>query len=235
MNKVNCLIVDDEPLARKIIETYLSVVAGWQLIRSCMNAVEAYDALQGNSIDVMFLDIRMPVVSGIDFLRSLQHTPLVVFTTAYSDYAVTGFELNAVDYLVKPITADRFMQAVEKANARLLSQAAEKEIFSTPPADYLFIRQETRLIRVNYEDILFIEAKRDFTSIHLKRKKLLASMHLKALEMMLSPQRMLRVHRSYIVNLDAVQSINGNTIEIEDKGIPIGANYKPELFRRLGL
>jgi len=99
----------------------------------------------------------------------------------------------------------------------------------------LFIRQETRLIRVNYEDILFIEAKRDFTSIHLKRKKLLASMHLKALEMMLSPQRMLRVHRSYIVNLDAIQSINANTIEIEDKSIPIGANYKPELFRRLGL
>jgi len=235
MNKTNCLIVDDEPLARKIIETYLSVVAGWQLIRSCMNAVEAYDALQGNSIDVMFLDIRMPVVSGIDFLRSLQHTPLVVFTTAYSDYAVTGFELNAVDYLVKPITADRFMQAVEKVNARFLSQGDEKEIFSTPPADYLFIRQEAKLIRVNYEDILFIEAKRDFTSIHLKRKKLLASMHLKALEMMLSPQRMLRVHRSYIVNLDAIQSINGNTIEIEDKSIPIGANYKPELFRRLGL
>jgi DNA-binding LytR/AlgR family response regulator len=233
MNKVNCLIVDDEPLARKIIETYLSGVPGWQLIRSCMNAVEAYDALQAGSIDVMFLDIRMPVVSGIDFLRSLQHTPLVVFTTAYSDYAVTGFELNAVDYLVKPITIDRFIQAVEKVNARM--QTTDKQTLYSPPADYMFIRQEARLVRVNYDDILFMEARRDFTSIHLKKKQLLASMHLKALEAMLPPQRMLRVHRSFIVNLDAIQSINGNTIEIEEKSIPIGAHYKPDLFRRLGI
>jgi two-component system LytT family response regulator len=232
MSKVNCLIVDDEPLARKIIETYLSVIPGWHLITSCINAVEAYDALQNNHIDVMFLDIQMPVISGIDFLRSLQHIPLVVFTTAYSSYAATGFDLNAVDYVVKPITSARFMQAVEKVNVRL--QAADK-VTPSPPASHLFIRQDTRLVKVNYDEILFIEARRDFTSIHLREKKLLASMHLKALEAVLSPAHMLRVHRSYIVSLDAIQSINGNTIEIESHQIPVGASYKPELFRRLGL
>jgi len=232
MRSIQCLIVDDEPLARKIIESHLSAFPGWRIVGSCINALEAYDALQKQAVDVMFLDIRMPVISGIDFLRSLPKAPFVVFTTAYSDHAVTGFELNAVDYLVKPVTADRFKQAVEKVEHRLQTtqQPADQ-----PPAGYIFIRQDTRLVRVNYDDIIFAEAKRDFTSIHCRKRKMLAGMHLKALEAMLTSSRMFRVHRSYIVNLDAILSIRGNMIEVEDGEIPIGANYKDQLFQKLGL
>jgi DNA-binding LytR/AlgR family response regulator len=172
------------------------------------------------------------VISGIDFLHSLPKPPLVVFTTACGDHAVTGFELNAVDYLVKPITAGRFRQAVEKVEHRL--QTVERPS-DQQTAGYIFIKQDAKLVRVNYADILFIEARRDFTSIQCRKKKLLAGMHLKALETMLASPRMLRVHRSYIVNLDAVRSIQGNLLEIEGAEIPIGANYKDQLFRRLGL
>lgn len=231
MNTVSCLVVDDEPLARKIVETYISAVPGWQIIRSCINAAEAFDALQEAHIDIMFLDIHMPVISGVDFLRSLPHPPLVVFTTAYSEHATTGFDLNAVDYLVKPITSQRFRQAVEKIAARLREQDRRAV---QPPVDYVFIRQDAKLVRINYADVLFAEARRDFTFIHLRGKKLLVSMHLKALESILSPQRMLRVHRSYIINLDAVISIDGNMIDTAGGQVPIGANYKAELFRRLG-
>jgi DNA-binding LytR/AlgR family response regulator len=235
MKEINCLIVDDEPLARKILETYLVAFPDWRVIQSCINALEAYDALQQHSIDVMFLDIRMPVISGIDFLRSLPNRPLVVFTTAFSDHAVTGFELDAVDYLVKPITADRFRQAIGKVQQRLLS-AEKGPPIPQPAADYIFIRQDARLVRVNFADILYVEAKRDFTSIHCKEKKFLAGMHLKALESLLAVHpRILRVHRSYIVNLDAIQSIQGNILEIQKTEIPIGANYKDELYKKLGI
>lgn len=231
MKKVNCLVVDDEPLARRIIETYITNIPGWTTVGSCINAMEAYDVLQQHPVDVLFLDIRMPVISGIDFLRSLPHRPLVVFTTAYSEHAATGFDLNAVDYLLKPITRERFDQAVEKVTQRLLAT----NLPPAPPPDYIFIKHDSKLIRLNYDDILLLEAKRDFTSIHLKTKKILAGMHLKALEAMLSPQRMVRVHRSYIVNLDAIQSIEGNTLGVHGLSIPIGTNYKAALYRSLGL
>lgn len=236
MKKVQCMIVDDEPLAREILQTYIARIPGWELKKSCVNAVEAYEGLHQFEIDLMFLDIQMPVVTGVDFLRSLKNPPMVIFTTAYAEHAVTGFELNAVDYLVKPIVFERFQQAIEKVNARLTipgppEKATEQQ--PVPAAGYFFIKQDSRLVKIDYSEVLYMEAQRDYTYIHLKDKKILASMHLKALEELIQSPPLFRVQRSYIVNLDAVRAINGNVLEIAGKEIPIGANYKDELFRLL--
>jgi two-component system LytT family response regulator len=234
MKEIQCMIVDDEPLAREILQTYIARIPGWELKKSCINAVEAYEGLHQFEIDIMFLDIQMPVVTGIDFLRSLKKPPLVIFTTAYADHAVTGFELNAVDYLVKPIVFERFQQAIEKVNARLAIPEAVKPAEQPPvTADYFFIRQDSKLVKINYSEVLYMEAQRDYTYIYLKDKKILASMHLKALEDLLQSPPLFRVQRSFIVNLDAIKAINGNVLEIAGKEIPIGANYKEALFRLL--
>lgn len=236
MKKVQCLVVDDEPLARDILQTYISRIPGWELTKSCINAVEAYQGLHESTIDVIFLDVQMPVVSGIDFLRSLKNPPMVIFTTAYTDHAVTGFELNAVDYLVKPIVFERFREAVEKVNARISLENNEQKTERVMPAvSYFFVRQDSRLVRIDYEEVLYMEAQRDYTYIFLRNKKLLVSMHLKAIEAMVQTPPFFRVQRSYMVNLDAIRAINGNVIEIAEKQIPIGANYKEDLFRQLGL
>lgn len=234
MKEIRCIIVDDEPLAREILQTYIARIPGWELKKSCINAVEAYEALHQFEIDLMFLDIQMPIVTGIDFLRSLKKPPLVIFTTAYADHAVTGFELNAVDYLVKPIVFERFQQAIEKVNIRLAIPEVVKPAEQSPLApDYFFIRQDSKLVKINYSEVLYMEAQRDYTYIYLKDKKILASMHLKALEDILQSPLLFRVQRSFIVNLDAIKAINGNVLEIAGKEIPIGANYKEALFRLL--
>ena len=235
MITINCLVVDDEPLAREIIETYLSKLPGWQVAASCINAIEAYEAMMRTPVDVIFLDIQMPIISGIDFLRTLKQPPLIVFTTAYAEHAVTGFDLHAVDYLVKPISFERFFQATQKITERMQIKAPPAPL---PPADiptYFFIKLEGRLVKINYGDVLYMEAQRDFTTIHLANKKLLAGMHLKAIEDMLAPPNILRVHRSYIVNLDAIRAINGNVLEIAGTEIPIGDHYKESLWRQLGI
>ncbi|MES2774072.1 MAG: response regulator [Bacteroidota bacterium] len=235
MSTINCLIVDDEPLAREILQTYIAGVPGWKLVQRCMSAVEAYGALHEHDIDVMFLDIQMPVVSGIDFLHSLKHPPLVVFTTAFSNHAVEGFALNAVDYLLKPITNERFLQAVDKLHERLAGKNTVHLSTNAPAADYVFIKQDARLVKLHFDDILYAEAQRDFTYIFLKQKKILASMHLKMLEDLLPENRFLRIHRSYMINVSAISAINGNMVEIDQHEIPIGANYKDKLFSMLGL
>ncbi len=235
MSTVNCLIVDDEPLAREILQTYIATIPGWRLVKSCISAVEAYGALHEHSIDVMFLDIQMPIVSGVDFLRSLKHPPLVVFTTAFAHHAVEGFALNAVDYLLKPITKERFLQASDKLKERLAAKNVVQVPLNTPAADYVFIKQDTKLVKIQFDDILFAEAQRDFTYIFLKHKKILAGMHLKMLEDLLPENRFIRVHRSFMINITAINSINGNMLEIDKHEIPVGASYKDQLFTILGL
>lgn len=235
MKTVNCLVVDDEPLAREILQTYIATISGWNLVKSCISAVEAYGALHENSIDVMFLDIQMPVVSGVDFLRSLKHPPLVVFTTAFAHHAVEGFALNAVDYLLKPITNERFLQTADKLSERLTAKNGLQIPVNMPVADYVFIKQDSKLVKIQFDDILFAEAQRDFTYIFLKNKKMLAGMHLKMLEDLLPENRFIRVHRSFMINITAISSINGNMLEIDKHEIPVGASYKDQLFTMLGL
>ncbi len=228
------MVVDDEPIARDILQTYIQRVPELELVKSCRNATEAYEGLYSQQVDLIFLDIQMPVITGTEFMRSLRKPPLVVFTTAYSSYAVEGFELNSVDYLLKPITFERFYQAVQKVTERMaMNQVRVPETKNHP--DYLFIRQDNRLVRVEHDQIFYIQAERDFSSVYLKETRILAGMHLKLFEDILPPSQFLRVHRSYIVNLKAIRAIKGNVIELENAEVPIGASSREELFQRLQL
>lgn len=232
MKKVHCIIVDDEPLARELVAKYVSHLANWEIIASCRSVAEAYEALYQNEIDVLFLDINLPNVNGIDFLTTLKNPPHVVFTTAYAEYAAKAFDLDAVDYLVKPITEARFKEAIDKVE-RLLSAPATP--ITTEEKDHLFLKQDTKLVKVLFADILYVEALKDFSKVFLKEKILLASAHLKLMEDMLPSSRFLRVHRSYIVALHAITAVNGNVVEIGKQEIPVGTTYKEELMKRLRL
>ena len=230
------MVVDDEPIARDIISAHIEATPELQIVKSCMNASEAYEGLHQHKVDLIFLDIQMPVITGTDFLRSLRTPPLVIFTTAYHNYAVEGFELNSVDYLLKPITYDRFYQAIQKVTERLSVKTAQQyPSSSVPPADYLFIKQDTKLVRVTHDQISYIQAEKDFSSVYLEDKRLFASMHLKLFEDILPGSAFLRVHRSFIVNLSKIKSLKGNTIELNGAEVPIGANYKDQLLAALGI
>jgi DNA-binding LytR/AlgR family response regulator len=229
------MVVDDEPIARDILVSHIEQTPGLKLVKSSMNATEAYEGLYQHQVDLIFLDIQMPVITGMDFLRSLRNPPLVIFTTAYQQYAVEGFELNSVDYLLKPITYDRFYQAIEKVKERLAYKAAVPPLApsQTQSIDYIFIKQDTKLVRVNYNQINYIQAEKDYSSVYLEDKRLLASMHLKLFEDTLPKENFIRVHRSYIVNLSKIVSIKGNMAELGDIEIPIGANYRDDLLAAL--
>ena len=233
MNTIRCLIVDDEPLAREIIQTHLDKMPGWEVAGSCINAEEAYEFLVKTPVDVLFLDIQMPVISGIDFLRSLKKPPLVVFTTAFPQYAIEGFNLNVVDYLLKPITLIRFFQAVEKIKESLAARTKLMEEEKEAPVNYLFVKLNSKLIKINFEDILYIKAEKDCSSVYVKEKRFFVSMHLKLMEEILPARIFTRIHRSYIIHLEKINSIYGNTLHIEGIEIPIGANFKDELYRKL--
>jgi DNA-binding LytR/AlgR family response regulator len=232
---VKCLIVDDEPLAREIIQTYLKKIEGWELSGLCINAIEAYQSLHNVQPDVIFLDIRMPSITGTELLRSLKKPPLVVFTTAYSNYAVEGFELNAIDYLLKPITFVRFLQAIEKLREKLSFPHINEPIREENDPSYIFIKLDSKLVKIEFDNLLFIKAERDFSSVFLKDKKLFASMHLKMFEDLLPHKHFIRVHRSYMVNISKIMSLYGNVLEIDGKEIPIGTNYKEQLIERLNI
>ena len=228
------MVVDDEPIARDILKTYIERIPELTLVKSCMNAAEAYEGSHEYAVDLVFLDIQMPVISGTEFLRSFRKPPLVVFTTAYSQYAVEGFELNSVDYLVKPIVFERFYQAVQKVMERLNGYKQLPDEKEALP-DYLFIRHSSKLIRVNHSEISYIQAERDFCSVYIDNQRLLASLHLKILEDLLPQSKFFRVHRSYIVNMEKIQAVKGNMLELSNAEIPIGANYREQLFKKLHL
>jgi DNA-binding LytR/AlgR family response regulator len=232
MKKIHCIIVDDEPLARRLISMYISHLANWEIKAECKEVTEAYEALYQNDVDVIFLDINMPNKTGIEFLLTLRNPPLVVFTTAYAEYAAKAFDLKAVDYLVKPITEERFREAIDKIEQ--LRQPKEK-VVPAQEADHVFLKQDNRLVKVLFDDILFVEALKDFSKVFLKDKTMLASAHLKMMEDMLPASRFLRVHRSYLVALNKITALQGNMIEIGKQEVPIGTTYKDELVKRLRL
>jgi len=237
---INCLIVDDEPLAREIIRMHILKLQGWNIAGECINAMEAYEALINHNIQVMFLDVQMPRVLGTDFLRSLKNPPKIIFTTAHPAYAVEGFELNATDYLLKPVTFDRFKQAIAKVEQQFNQPSStaipeQSSITTQPKEDYIFIKQDGKMIKVMFADILFLEAKRDFTMIQLKEKKLLAGFHLKMLEDMLPSSLFMRVHRSYIVRLSAIDTLYGNTVELNGFQIPVSTSSREALGKALGI
>ncbi|MEY4107630.1 MAG: hypothetical protein RL181_1972 [Bacteroidota bacterium] len=238
---INVIIVDDEPLAQDVLETYIEKIPELHLSGKCSNALEANELLKKESIDLMFLDIQMPQLTGIDFLKTLSKPPLVVFTTAYPNYAVEGFELNALDYLLKPISLERFMKSVNKAAEQLERQRKSRpapsgsaEEGTQEAIDFLFVKADKKLVKVNFHEIIYIEGLKDYVIIRMDSQRVITLQTMKSLEDKLPAQKFMRIHRSYIVNVDKINAIIGNMVEILEKGqpkhLPIGKNYRDELL-----
>lgn len=237
---INVIIVDDEPLAQDVLETYIEKIPELNLIKKCSNAFEANDALKNNDIDLMFLDIQMPQLTGIDFLKTLSKPPLVIFTTAYPNYAIEGFELDALDYLLKPISVDRFMKAANKAIEQVGLQQKDGSPTSAGSGDgagqqeYFFVKADKKLVKVNFKEIIYIEGLKDYVIIRMDANRVITLQTMKSLEQKLPSNQFMRIHRSYIVNIEKINAIIGNMVEVMEKNqakhLPIGKNYREELL-----
>lgn len=250
IQKLNCLIVDDEPLAQEVLAAHIAKVPSLNLVQQCSNAMEAFEALHKNQVDLIFLDINMPVVSGLNFLRSLKDPPAVILTTAYTEYALEGYELDVVDYLLKPIPFDRFFKAVKKASQQLgqngkkvplisedaglpLAQAPGQQVqVNTQEKNYFFIKADGKLIKVNYADIRYIEGMKDYLKIHTTNQAIVTHHTMKAMEEQLPSGKFMRVHKSYIIALNAIRAIEGNIIhlDMEKAEIPLGNSFRDALL-----
>lgn len=232
MKKINCLIVEDEPLARNLLTEYVKKVPYLNLVDTCPNAMTAMEVMRQHHIDLLFLDIQMPEITGTTLFKILPKKPLVIFTTAYSEYAIEGFELDAVDYLLKPIPFERFLKAVEKAASRLMIQA---EIPASSPAQespspYVFVKDGNKLVRVFLDDILYIEGLKDYVTLHTRQQKITTLQRMKNLEEQLPADRFIRIHNSYIVNVKAIDAVHKNEVQIGQAMLPISDTYR-KIFR----
>lgn len=228
-----CVIIDDEELARNLIKNHLSQLDDFEIVAICESTIEASKILQQQQVDLLFLDIEMPVLKGTDFFKNLIHKPKVIFTTAYRDYALDGFELNAVDYLLKPITFGRFFKAIEKfLELQATKQVQSVSIENSVKTDFIFIRKDRKQVKVFFDDILYIESVKDYIKINLRDESHLIK-HSIASFLELLDERFLRTHRSYIVNKDKITAYTKQDIEIGKIEIPIGESYKSEIQKKL--
>lgn len=230
---MKCIVVDDNKMARMALKQLVGQVQNLELVAECSNAMEAYNQLAANGIDLIFLDIEMPEMSGIDLIKKLGNKkPLIIFTTAKTDYAVEAFELNVVDYLVKPITQTRLLQAVEKAQETLDSNKQEVKV---EEQGFVFVKDNGMLKRISIEDILFLEAMGDYVKVHTAPKFHVVHATLKSIEEKLPASKFLRVHRSYIVAINKIDFIQEGTIAIGKTTIPVADTHKANLSKRLNL
>lgn len=233
-NNIRCIIVDDEPMAREILESHLSKIDTIKVVSSCKSAIEAFNVISTETVDLIFLDINMPEISGLSFAKSINKNIKIIFTTAYREYAVDGFDLQAVDYLLKPISFERLLQGVNKYfnESTPVAQKENKEIVSEK-SDSVFVRSERKMIKINFSEILFIESLSDYIKIHLQDKSVVTRETISNIEAKLPQQDFLRVHRSYIVALKAIDSFTAELVEIGRKQIPISRSYKESVLERL--
>ncbi|GAB4246159.1 MAG: LytTR family DNA-binding domain-containing protein [Saprospiraceae bacterium] len=231
--KISCLVIDDEPVARKGLALYVEQTPFLQLVGTCKSALEATSILHEQEVELLFLDIQMPELSGIDFMKSLEQPPAVIFTTAYRDYAIEGFELNALDYLVKPISFQRFLKAANKAQSHFEMLRQQSPVAAGEKDDYFFIKSDGQFIRIRLEDVLYFESEKDYVFIYTRQKRYLTLLSLKQLEKELPEDRFLRVHRSFIVSLDKVELMEGNQVVIADRKIPVSRTLQETIYNKL--
>jgi len=230
--KLNCLIIDDEPIARKLLQEYMEETDFLLLASTAENPLKATSLLNEQEIDLIFLDVNMPKMNGFQFLRSGVNLPMVIMTTAYGQYALDGFEMDVVDYLVKPFSLDRFLKAAQKAlelKKLKQKQVSDEEI----TAEYFYVKCDGKIERVFYNELLYVEATANYVTLYTAQKKLMVYLTIKGMQEKLPPNTFLQVHKSYIVNVDKVDSIEGNMLNIGDKRIGIGLSFVDEVMVKL--
>ena len=229
--KINCIVVDDEPIARKGIAEYISDIDFLELKGQGENALVANALLSNENIDLVFLDIQMPKMTGIEFLKTLKNPPLVVFTTAYSDYALQSYELDVLDYLVKPISFERFLKACNKAKELFVWKKQGTNALKTE--EYFFIRCKERFEKIIYDELLYVEAMENYVIFHTTEGKFISYLTFKAVESYLPADKFLKVHKSYIVSISKIESLSGDDIIIKDASLPIGRTLKEGVINKL--
>jgi two-component system, LytTR family, response regulator len=224
---LTCIIVDDEPLARNLLTEYVRKIPYLHLVEVCASPLAALEVLRNQPVDLLFLDIQMPEITGLTLLKVLQHKPLVVLTTAYSEYALESYDLDVVDYLLKPISFDRFLRAVEKASQRQaapppLPEAPVKE----PVQPYIFVKDGTKLVKIRVSDILYVEGLKDYVAIHTRQQKIVTLQRLKNLETQLPADQFIRIHHSYIVSLEGIDTVHKDKVQVGKVYLPISDTYR---------
>lgn len=231
---VNCIIVDDEPVAREILESHLRKVDAVNVIATCKNAIEAFNQINSNQIDLIFLDINMPEISGLSFAKSINKNIKVIFTTAYREYAIDGFNLQAVDYLLKPISFERLLQAVNKyigeSNVEVVNSSLE---IQQEKVDFIFVRADRKMMKINFSEINYIESFSDYLKFHLDDKIIVTRETITSIEAKLPKTNFLRIHRSFIVCIAKINSFTNEFIEVNKKALPISRSYKKDVLTKL--
>lgn len=232
--RLRCLLIDDEPPALKVLANYIANINGLEIVGQCKNAIEALNILHEKTVDVIFLDIKMPKILGTEFLKSLSNPPKVIFVTAYRDYAVEGYELDAVDYLVKPVSFERFIKAISKVNRLMGRESLTASTHKQTSEPFVYLKVDRDMKKVFLNEILYIESWKDYVKLFLLNSKtLLVKQSISSMEMLLSDHKFLRVHRSFMVSLNKISGYNGISVQLETTEIPIGRLYKQTVMDRL--
>ncbi|MDW5289882.1 LytTR family DNA-binding domain-containing protein [Formosa sp. PL04] len=229
---ISCLIVDDELIAREVIATHLSKIRNITVIASCSNAIEAFNHISNHKIDLVFLDINMPEISGISFAKSINSSIKIIFTTAYRDYAVEGFELQAVDYLLKPISFERLLKAINNY-FEVYTESQNSSITIPEVSDFMFVRSDRKMIKIDFNAIIYIESYSDYIKIHFQNSSIVTRETISAIEAKLPPKQFLRIHRSYIISIKSITSFTNEHITILNHALPISRSYKKEVLEQL--
>lgn len=233
-DKVTCMIVDDEPMAREIISSFVGKIHNLELVATCKNVSEAFSVLQKESIQLIFLDINMPEISGLSLAKSIQHKSQVIFTTAYREYAIEGFDLQAVDYLLKPISFDRFLKAVQKYfDLHASKEIIKQEIVSEAKETSIFVRSDRKMVKVRFKEINYIESLSDYVKIFTDKETIITRDTISNIESKLPSNEFLRTHRSYIVSMPKIDSFTNEFLELDKKAIPISRSYKENVLQKL--
>lgn len=236
--KIKCLIVDDEPLARSLIRNHVEKLGNFEVMGECCNAVEAFQSLRSQPADLVFLDIQMPQITGIDFLKTIKHPPKVIITTGYSEYALEGFDLEVVDFLLKPITFERFLKAVNK----FYTEVTDEPFFSQPVTTsagneegFIYVKENKKVVKVFLGEILYVEGLSEYVQIFTEKKKIITKASMTHMEEKLPNNHFIRIHKSYIVSVNKIESFTTSNIEVPGKELPIGRSYKSSVLDSLSL
>jgi len=234
-DKISCIIVDDEPVAREILVNHLSLIESVNVVASCKSAIEAFNVINDKKVDLIFLDINMPTISGLSFAKSINRDIKIIFTTAYREYAIEGFDLQAVDYLLKPISFERLLQAMNKYIGENVQQVrVDNERSEGEKPDHFFVRSDRKMIKIPYDEILYIESIGDYVKIHLEGKTVVTRESMTGIEAKLPQSAFLRTHRSFIVSADHIDLFTSEYIEIGKNQVPVSRTYKDMVMERLG-